>query len=110
MHHAAVAVAAAPGHGIEPLVQRLTEVAAASLGPQQALLPHQHSRSGHQALELFLQHDCAATHAGRAATDSVTRTQDRLCHNRHHDAHLCLLPICDSMDWDTTAVTLLIYG
>ena len=71
-------MAAVLGRDIEPLVQRSTEVAAASLGQQQALLPHQHSRSGRQALELFLQHDCAATHAGMAATDNVTKSQDRL--------------------------------
>lgn len=60
--------AAAAAHSIVKLVLlRLTEVAAASHGQQQALLPHQHSGTCHQVLLLALQRGCVGTHEDMAA-------------------------------------------
>ena len=55
---------------MRPVLLCLTEVAAASLGRQQALLPHQHSEICHQDPSLVWQHDYVGTHGDRAAAHS----------------------------------------
>ncbi len=55
---------------MRPVLLCLTEVAAASLGQQQALLPHQHSKICHQDPSLVWQHGYVGTHGDRAAAHS----------------------------------------